>query len=188
MDGRARRQVIEYVRPLAVGLDGVTNFGDAERVVAASQRIASDRPDLDSNLVFLLALFSGQERWVSRMGHRSRTEIFLASIGVDEATIRALFRALSRFESAPRTAEEKIVHDAVALERLGAFGIARMLVESHRERLEMREIAAAVEAAAQIPFATEAARALAEPRRQIMRDFARALRDEVEEFEKIGDL
>lgn len=185
MDGGARRRVIEYVRPLAVGLDGVTNFGDAERVVAASQRIASNRPDLDSDLVFLLALFSGQERWVSRMGHRSRTEIFLSSLGVDRPTIRALFRGLSRFESAPRAPEEEIVHDAVMLERLGAFGIARLLVESHRERLEMREIAAAVEAAAGIPLLTEAGRALAEPRREIMREFASRLREEVEEFETI---
>jgi hypothetical protein len=187
VDEIARRRIIEYVRPLAVGLDGVTNFGDAERVLAASARIAAARSDVDSDLLFLLALFSGQERWVSKMGHRSRTEIFLGSLGVRERAVRALFRGLSRFESAPATPEEEIVHDAVLLERLGAFGIARSLVESYRERLDIAEIAAAIERAAETPLRTEAGRALAEPRREIMRRFARRLREELDEFGRISD-
>jgi hypothetical protein len=182
VDDNARRRVAEYVRPLAVGLDGVTNYGDAQRVLAASGRIAAGRPDVDPDLLFLLAMFSGQDRWVSRMGHRSRTEIFLTSQGVPQRTIQRLFRGLARFETSPATIEEKIVHDAVALERLGAYGIARSLVESHRERLDIGEMATAIESAAEAPLATEAAQALAEQRRETMRRFARRLREELEEF------
>ena len=76
MDEAARRQIEEYVRPLAVGLDGVTNYGDIQRMVSASAKIAADQAGIDEDLLFLLAVFSGQEKWVSRMGHRSRTEIF----------------------------------------------------------------------------------------------------------------
>jgi hypothetical protein len=187
VDPAARRRLIEYVRPLAVGLDGVTNFGDAERAVAASETIAGSRTDLDRDLLFLLALFSGQDRWVSRMGHRSRTEIFLDSVGVSPRTVQRLFRGLARFETAPSSPEEEIVGDAVALEKLGAYGIVRCLVEGYKERLDVGEMAASLQSASEVPVRTEAGRSLAEPRRRVMRDFARRLREELEEFGRTDD-
>jgi hypothetical protein len=182
MDPATRSRIIEYVRPLAVGLDGVTNFGDVERAVAASEAIAGDRSDVDRDRLFLLAVFSGQERWVSRMGHRSRTELFLAPLGVEAREIAALFRSLARFEKDPRTPEEEIVHDAVRLDRLGAYGVARSLVEEYRERSDIAETADAIEGAARVALRTEAARRLAEPRRAAMLEFAARLRAELEEF------
>ena len=182
MDEAARRRIREYVKPLAVGLDGVAYFGDVERAVAAAERIAADRENLDRDLLFLLAVFSGQEKWVSRMGHRSRTEIFLASVGVDSHTIGALFRGLARLESSPRSPEEEIVHDAVKLDALGASGIVRSLLEGYRDRLDFSEMAAAIEEASAVPLRTEAGRRLAEARRRTMREFAARLRAELEEF------
>jgi len=129
MDPSRRRRIEEYVRPIAVGLDGVTYFGDAERVVRAAERIAGEDASVDRDVVYLLAMFSGQEKWVLRMGQRSRTEIFLTSIGVAEPAMRALFRGLPRLSAAPRTPEEAVVHDALKLESLGATGIARLLLE-----------------------------------------------------------
>ena len=183
MDASQRRAVEEYVKPLAVGLDGMTNYGDIERMVSASQRIARGRDGLDDDLLFLLAVFSGQEKWISRMGHRSRTEIFLASLGVPARTIQRLFRGLARFETAPAAPEEEIVHDAVRLEAMGAYGIARSLTEGYRERLEIPEMADAIEEAARSPMVTEAGRALAEGRRALMLDFAARLRAEHAEFD-----
>jgi hypothetical protein len=167
-----------------VGLDGVTNYGDVERMVSATQAIAnaSGRPELDGDVLFLLAVFSGQEKWVSRMGHRSRTEIFLGSLGTPRRTIRRLFQALSRFETAPASPEEEIVHDALKLESMGAYGIARGLADAYRERLEIREMAEAIEEAAATRLRTEAGERLAEPRRALMRMFAARLREEHAEF------
>lgn len=186
MDPSARDRISEYVKPLAVGLDGVTNFGDIERVVAAAERIALGRRDIDADLLFLLAVFSGQEKWVSRMGHKSRTVIFLSSLGVEEKTLRSLFRALARFESDPRTVEEEIVHDAVRLEELGAYGIVRALVAGHRERMDILEMAKEIEQAALAPLFTEAARQLAEGRRAFMAKFAETLREEHRDFSRSG--
>ncbi len=182
MDSATRRRIEEYVKPLAAGLDGVANYGDVERAVCVSERIAGGRDGIDCDLLFLLAVFSGQEKWVSRMGHRSRTEIFLASLGIPQRRIQALFRGLARLATEPATPEEEIVHDAVRLDRIGAYGVACSLVEGYRERMDFPEMAEAVEEAARAPLRTEAGRRLAEPRRQTMLEFARKLREEYMEF------
>ncbi len=184
MDAAARKSILDYVKPLAVGLDGVTNYGDVERMVSASAAIAAGKDGLDADLLFLLAVFSGQEKWVSRMGHRSRTEIFLGSLGVPPKTIRRVFAALARFEAAPATPEEEIVHDALKLETMGAYGIARGLADAYRERLDILEMAEAIETAASAPLKTEAGRRLAAPRRALMQDFAGRLRAEHAEFSR----
>ena len=182
MDSSARATIAEYVKPLAVGLDGITYYGDVERLVAASERIAGGREDLDRDLLYLLAVFSGQEKWVSRFGHKSRTEIFLASVGVDARRVAALWRGLARLESDPRTGEEEVVHDAVRLEEIGAYGIARRLLDGYRERMDFGEMADSIDAAAAIRLRTEAGRALAVPRVAAMRAFASRLRSEYAEF------
>ena len=187
MDAAARKTILDYVKPLAVGLDGVTNYGDVERMVSAVESIAGGRSELDGDLLFLLAVFSGQEKWVSRMGHRSRTEIFLGSLGVPPRSVRRLFQALSRFETSPASPEEEIVHDALKLEAMGAYGIARGLADAYRERLEILEMAEAIEEAAATKLRTEAAERLAVPRRALMREFASRLRAEHAEFGPRGN-
>jgi hypothetical protein len=182
MDRAAQARIAEYVKPLAVGLDGVTYYGDVERVVAASAKIAGNREDLDRDLLYLLAVFSGQERWVSRFGHKSRTEIFLSSVGAEPRKVALLWRGLARLESDPRTPEEEVVHDAVRLEGLGAYGIARRLLEGYRERMDFGEIADAIDEATAPPLRTAQGRALAEPRIAAMKEFSKRLREEYQEF------
>ena len=182
MDAVARARIADYVKPLAVGLDGITYYGDVERVLAATSRIADGRADLDRDLLHLLAVFSGQEKWVSRFGHKCRTEIFLSSLGVDPRTVARLWRGLARLEQEPATPEEEIVHDAVRLEELGAYGIARRLVDGYRERMDFSEMADSIDEAAAAPLRTEAGRALAAPRIAAMREFADRLRREYREF------
>ena len=184
MDAAARRQIEEYVRPLAVALDGVTNYGDIQRISSAAETIAAGSEGIDTDLLFLLAVFSGQEKWVSRMGHRSRTELFLASLGVPPKTVQRLFRGLARFETAPATPEEEIVHDAVKLDAMGAYGIARGLADAYRERMDVLEMADAIEAAAESGLLTEKGRSLAERRRALMHEFAQRMREEQAEFSR----
>src|SRR5512141_2461227 len=118
MDADSRRRIAEYVKPLAVGLDGVTYYGDVERLVTAARRIANGRKEVDADVLYLLAVFSGQERWVSRFGPKSRTDTLLASLGGGPRTVSALWRGLARLEKEPKTPEEEIVHDAMRLEDL----------------------------------------------------------------------
>jgi hypothetical protein len=182
VDEGNRRRIEEYVRPLEAGLDGVTHFGDTRRIVSACEKIAGGRSDLDRELLYLLAVFSGQERWVSRMGHRSRTEMFLTSLGISGRKIRALFRGLTRLEAGPATAEEEVTHDALKIDEMGARGIARKLQDGRREGLNFLEMAAAIKEAARAPLRTEAGEALARDRRRTMLDFARQLIEEETEL------
>lgn len=182
MDDATRDQITAYVKPLAVGLDGMTYYGDLERIVSAAEALAEGREGLDHDLLYLLAVFSGQEKWVARLGHGSRTELFLTSVGVPARTVAALFRGLARLEKDPVTREEEIVHDAVRLDALGASGIARSLLEGYRERMEFPEMAAEIEEAARRPLKTPEGETLAAPRRRAMLEFAARLREEWEQF------
>jgi hypothetical protein len=182
VDRDSRRRIADYVKPLAVGVDGVTYYGDVERLVTAVRAIADGRKEVDADILYLLAVFSGQERWVSRFGHKSRTEIFLASLGIGPRKIAALWRGLARLEKEPKTPEEEIVHDAMRLEELGAYGIARRLLEGYRERMDFGEIADSIDEAAAEPLATPEGRVLAAPRIEAMRAFSKRLRDEYREF------
>lgn len=186
MDDDQRRRVLGYVKPLAAGLDGVTNFGDVERTWRAADRIAAGRADVDGDRLFLLAVFSGQAKWVGKFGQGSRTALFLASVGVSEDEFRILRASLARFALSPATPEEECVHDARRLDEVGAYGIARLAAAGARERLDLREVAAEIEREARDDFRTPAGRALAAPRLALMREFARRLREEVDDFSEGG--
>jgi hypothetical protein len=182
MNEAQRRKVLEFVKPLAVGLDGATNFGDVARMVRACGMIADGREDLDPDRLFLLAVFSGQEKWSRRFGQGSRLDLLLASAGVAREEIRRLHRSLGRFEKDPQTPEEEIVHDARRLEDLGAYGLARLVALGNRERMDFGELAEEIERGARDDLRTEKGRALAARRLAVMRDYARELRREREEF------
>jgi hypothetical protein len=181
-DDSWRKAILDYVKPLAVGMDGATDFGDVERIVRAAEGMAAARPEIRRDALFLLAAFSGQGRWVLHAGHGSRTELFLFSVGCTTAQIRELFRALARYHVSPQTSEEEIVHDAWRLEETGAYGLVRLMTNAAREQMDFRELCGQIEHAIEIGFRTEEGKRLAAPRLGLMRTFAEALRGEYEMF------
>jgi hypothetical protein len=188
LDPEARARVLDFVRPLSVGVDGSTNFGFVERRLAVAERLAARTRErdpaaaLDDGRLFLLAAFAGlPER---RHAGGGRTELLLASAGVPRGDVAWLFRALRRFEEDPGSAEEALVRDAGLLESVGAYGITQMLVSGTRERATLNEMAAEIAAkVSAVRFSTESGREAAADRVEFALAFARRLAAEVAEFE-----
>lgn len=189
LDGDGRSRILDFVRPLSVGVDGATNFGFVERRLAVAERLAAatraNDPEaaVDDARLFLLASFASlPER---RHAGGGRTELLLGSAGVPREEIAWLLRALRRFETEPKSLEERLVRDAGLLENVGAYGVTQMLVSGTRERMTLREMAEEItQKVSSATFATEAGRTAAADRVDFALAFAARLAEEVAEFEE----
>ncbi|HEV8268828.1 MAG TPA: hypothetical protein VGR00_11355 [Thermoanaerobaculia bacterium] len=189
LDPAARARILDFVKPLSVSLDGMTNFGFVERRLGVVERLLEESRRLDpalavdEDLLFLLAAFAGlPER---RVAPGSRADLLLRSAGIAEETLSQLYRSLRRFEASPARVEESLVRDAGLLETVGAYGVAQAIVAGVHDRMTLRELAEDIDAKmASASFSTEVARRLAVDRIELGQHFARRLAAEVEEFEK----
>jgi hypothetical protein len=193
LDAASRARILDFVRPLSVGLDGVTTFGFVERRLGISDFLegeengGADRSArADKGRLFLLAAFAGLPS-ARRITPDGRESLLLRSLRIPFEEISSLSLSLSRLESRPETPEEKIVHDAILLENVGAYGVTQILVAGARERMTLAEMANEVDAKMDAArFATEAGRRLASARIAYAKDFAGKLRAEAAEFGSTG--
>lgn len=190
LDAAARAHILDFVRPLSVGLDGMTNYGFVERRIRISDFLESEEvagssgvAGADPARLFLLAAFAGLPS-ARRITADSREDLLLRSLLIPFEEISSLVSSLKRLEPDPRSLEERIVHDAMLLESVGAYGVTQLLVSGARERMTLGEMAAEIaEKMAAARFATEAGRRLAADRVAFATLFARKLAEEAAEFE-----
>ena len=170
LDAAARAQILDFVRPLSVGLDGVTNFGFVERRLRISANFLEGEEGrsgaagvrIDRDLLFLLAAFAGLPS-ARRITSDGRESLLLRSLHIPE---------------------EMIVHDAMLLESVGAYGVTQLLVAGARERMTLTEMAREIaEKMAAAHFTTETGRRLAADRVAFATLFAKKLAEEAAEFE-----
>jgi hypothetical protein len=190
LDSASKARILDFVRPLSVGLDGMTTFGFVERRMQISDFLEGEERragapgggGADPARLFLLAAFAGLPS-ARRITPDGRESLLLRSLHVPFEEISSLSSSLFRLESRPETAEERIVHDAMLLESVGAYGVTQTLVSGARERMTLSEMADAIDAKMDAAhFATEAARRLARERVAYAKDFAARLRAEAAEF------
>jgi hypothetical protein len=191
LDSASRESILDFVRPLSVGLDGVTNFSFVERRIRISDFLegeerrggAAGEGGADTGRLFLLAAFAGLPA-ARRITPDGRESLLLRSLSLPLEEISRLSSSLSHVEFAPETPEEKIVHDAMLLESVGAYGVTQILVAGARERMTLAEMADEIQAHMEaVRFATETGRRLADERIAYAKDFAARLRAEAAEFE-----
>ncbi len=195
LDSASKARVLDFVRPLSVSLDGMTNFGFVERRLRISENfLEGEEGDagvdggarVDPNRLFLIAAFAGLPS-ARRITPDGREGLLLHSLRIPLEEISSLSRSLSRLETSPQTPEEKIVHDAMLLEGVGAYGVTQLLVSGARERMTLAEMADEIDARMDAArFATEAGRRFAGARISYAKEFAATLRAEAGEFESPG--
>jgi hypothetical protein len=191
LDAAARAQILDFVRPLSVGIDGATNFGFVERRIRISDFLEGEEErggaggtgGADPARLFLLAAFAGLPS-ARRITADSREDLLLRSLRIPFEEISSLVSSLKRLETDPRSREERIVHDAMLLESVGAYGVTQLLVSGSRERQTLAEMAGKIaEKMAAARFATAAGLRLAAERVAFATLFARKLAEEAAEFE-----
>jgi len=191
LDAASKARILDFVRPLSVGLDGMTTFGFVERRIKIADFLEGEKGgggagragEVDPARLFLLAAFAGLPS-ARRITSDGRESLLLRSLRIPPEEISRLSSSVSRLEAAPETPEERIVHDAMLLESVGAYGVTRLLVAGVRERLTLAEMAREIaEKMRSAHFATEAGRRLAADRVAFAALFARKLAEEAGEFE-----
>ena len=194
LDADAKARILDFVRPLSVGLDGMTNFGFVERRIGISDFLEGEERragataggGADPARLFLLAAFAGLPA-ARRITSDGRESLLLRSLRIPLEEISSLSLSLSRVESRPQSPEEKIVHDAMLLESVGAYGVTQLLVAGARERMTLAEMADEIDARMDgARFATASGRRLAGERLAYAKDFAARLRAEAAEFAADG--
>lgn len=193
LDAAARAVILDFVRPLSVGLDGMTNFGFVEKRIRISDFLESEEgagssgvAGADPARLFLLAAFAGLPS-ARRITPDSREDLLLRSLRIPFEEISSLVSSLKRIEADPQSPEEKIVHDAMLLESVGAYGVTQLLVAGARDRMTLAEMAQEIaEKMAAARFATPAGRLLAADRVAFATLFARRLAEEAGEFEAVA--
>jgi hypothetical protein len=190
LDSASKARILDFVRPLSVSLDGMTNYGFVERRIRISDFLEGEQGKAaaggagwaDPARLFLLAAFAGLPS-ARRITPDSREDLLLRSLHLPLEEIRILVSSLPRIESDPQTPEEKIVHDAMLVESVGAYGVTQILVTGARERMTLGEMADEIDAKMDAArFATEAGRRLAGGRIAYAREFAANLRAVAAEF------
>jgi hypothetical protein len=192
LDAAARERILDFVRPLSVGIDGVTNFGFVERRLRITKsllegvRRLDGTAEVDGDRLFLIAAFAGLPA-ARRISPDSREDLLLRSLRVPFEEIRILVSSLNRYEADPRSPEEKIVHDAILLESVGAYGVTQLIVAGARERMTLAEVAQEIlEKMVSARFVTPAGKRLAAERVAFATLFAQKLAEEAGEFEAVA--
>jgi hypothetical protein len=191
LDAAARECILDFVRPLSVGIDGITNFGFVERRLKIAKSLLEDvrrrdgAAEVDEDRLFLITAFAGLPV-ARRISPDSREDLLLRSLRIPLEEIRILVSSLNRYEAGPKSPEEELVHDAMLLESVGAYGVTQLLVAGARERMTLAEMAQEiVEKMASARFVTAAGRRLAADRVAFANLFARKLAEEAREFETL---
>jgi len=172
---------LAYVRPHYEAKDAAHDFSHILRIgdrIAELERglTVNDRPRLH----FLAAWHGLADRIAGGSWFADATRAWLTEDGWDDDAIDTAYVALVRHTTSPVTVEEQIIHDAAALELLGAFGIAQAFATGGAEGQSCEEIMTSYERRLEeADFKTPRGRVLAPGGRDYARSFLARLRSEL---------
>ena len=124
----------DYLLPLYQDVDGVSRFGDVQRIAAIARRI---HQPADPAAFELLLLFHGLGSWLQKVGNLSRT--VLAVEGVTEAELRRTAASVRRLDN-PESDDERAVATAILIDRAGVRGLAQRFAAARREGQSAQDV------------------------------------------------
>jgi uncharacterized protein len=172
----------QFARPHYLHKKPPHNFAHIERILAQMDFLTQGLPEPRRHRLYFLACFHGLDGRLQADGRfREAIRAFLRWLEWDEEEIEEIFTALQRHLKSPQSVEEKLVHDADSLERLGAWAIADSFTAGGTRGQTVEEILQLLSQSqqAQGVFQTPAGRHLAERRKRFMRTFLEELHAEI---------
>ena len=167
----------DFLRPLYQDLDGVSRFGEIERVARIARTLYEPTTDDDRRTFDLLLLFHGLGKWLEKVGNLSRT--LLAVDNVTESDLRRTALSIRRLD-APVSDAERAVVAAVLIDNAGVRGLAERFARARREGHSVMDVVREALADAWIPeWLPVAARPMLEARHDARREMCRAILGEV---------
>ena len=131
---------LDYVRPHYEAKDVAHDIAHIMRICLRLDDLATGLAVHDRPLLHFLACWHGlADRIVGGSWFAEATRAFLREDGWTDDDIDTAFVALVRHSSSPVTVEERIVHDASAIELMGAFGIAAAFTQGGAEGRSFEE-------------------------------------------------
>ncbi len=172
----------DFARPLYDGKDIAHDFRHVERIISRLDSLSEGLiPPPSRHRLYFLACFHGLGPRIDRDPElRKKTISFLRSLGWQDTDIQEALSSLATHLYHPRTADERVVHDANYFEVPGALGIAKAFTvggtrgQSYEQTLEVFE-----RNLDRVLFRTPAGKRSSEKRKAYAKDFIRKLREEL---------
>lgn len=185
-------KVVEELVKSVMSSDPVHGYPHVERVRRLALSIASNYPGVDMEVVEVAALLHdiGRNAPPTEGDHAARSarvaKVLLEALGLPAGKVELVVEAISTHSYSrgkePVSTEAKILSDADKLDALGAVGIARVLMYSGALGRSLEDsIAHFKSKILRLPelMKTEVGREEAERRARIVREFVKALEEEL---------
>jgi hypothetical protein len=167
----------DFLRPLYQDVDGVSRFGEIERVARIARSLYEPASDDDRRAFELLLLFHGLGKWLEKVGNLSRT--LLAVDGLTEQDLRRTAASIRRLD-APVTDAERALAAAVLIDRAGVHGLAERFTRARREGQSLMDVVREALADAWVPeWMPHRGRAMLGARHEARREMCRKILEEV---------
>ncbi|MGH2701246.1 MAG: hypothetical protein ACRDJB_03640 [Actinomycetota bacterium] len=175
------RGYLDYVRPHYLSKDVAHDLGHILRIAQRLDGLERGLKVNDRPLLHFLAAWHGlADKIAGGSWFADATRAFLRTDGWNDDAIDTAYVALVRHGSSPVSVEERIVHDANALETIGAFGIAKAFTKGGSEGHTYEETIAVYERNLEkAEFSTPRGRELALEGREYARRFLARLSGEL---------
>ena len=160
--------LIAFLRPLYQDLDGISHFGEVERVGAIARRL---HPAADASFERLI-LFHRLGRWLEKVGNLSRAAL---ATGIAEPELRRTAASIARLD-APQTESERALAAAMLIDASGVRGLAERFAHARREGKSVIDVATVALAENEVPeWLSDDARGMLAERREKRDAFCRAI-------------